>query len=364
MDAIGRQERERSDEHPTRILLADDHALVRSGIRNALEGVPNLEIVSEVGDGPTLMAALASVRPDLLIVDVHMPDFAPLTAIREVRQQYPEMHILVISAYDDDVYVQGLLGMGVDGYHLKDQPLSDLKLAVQRVLAGERWISSPLVGKLVQKTEPGACLPSLTTRQRDMLRLLRQGLDNQSMAQRLGLSVKTVENHLTRLYRRLGVQSRLEAANYALNHPQILGLSGQQIATQRPPSSPSASPSEFTLLLVDDSDRYRAQLRRMIARAYPAAVIYEADSVGEAIRVAGTAAPALALVDVVLGDEDGIRCARRLRSICPSSRVVLISAYPDREFRRLGLEAGAVAFLDKKDLDATTLKHIIEDTLG
>lgn len=364
MDAIDNRQRRESDVNPRRVLLADDHALVRSGIRNALEGLPDLEIVSEAGDGPGLMAALASLRPDLLIVDVHMPDFAPLTAIREIRQRYPDMRILVISAYDDDVYVQGLLGMGVGGYHLKDQPLSDLKLAVERVLAGERWISSPLVGKLTQKNEPGAGLPSLTTRQLDLLRLLRQGLDNHSIAQRLGLSVKTVENYLTRLYRRLGVQSRLEAANYALNHPQILGLSGQQIAKQRPPSSPAAPTSEFTLLLVDDSDRYRAQLRRMIARAYPTAVIYEADNVGEAIRVAETAVPALALVDVILGDEDGIRCARRLKSVCPNSRVVLISAYPDREFRRLGLEAGAVAFLDKKDLDAAALQHIIEDTLG
>ena len=363
MDATDRRQHERSDVDPTQVLLADDHALVRSGIRTALEGLPDLEFVSEVGDGPALMAALTSMQPDLLIVDVHMPDFAPLTAIREIRRRYPDMRILVISAYDDDVYVQGLLGMGVGGYHLKDQPLSDLKLAVQRVLAGERWISSPLLGKLVKRTDTGADLPSLTTRQRDLLRLLRQGLDNHSIADRLGLSVKTVENHLTRLYRRLNVQSRLEAANYALNHPQILGLSGQQIAQQRPPSSPFPPASELTLLLVDDSDRYRAQLRRVIARACPAAVIYEADSVREAVRVAETAGPVLALVDVILGDEDGIRCARRLRSVCPTSRVILISAYPDREFRRLGLEAGAVAFLDKKDLDADALQHIIEDIL-
>ncbi len=348
----------------TRVLLADDHALMRSGIRSALQELPDLKIVSEVGDGPALLAALDAVRPDLLLVDLHMPDFVPLTDIRQIRSRYPDMHILIISAYEDDAYVQGLLGIGVDGYHLKDQPLSDLKLAVQRVLAGDRWISSPLVDKLVQHTGPSAVLPSLTTRQRDLLRLLQQGLDNHSIAQRLGLSTKTVENHLTRLYRKLEVESRLEAANYAMQHPEILGLLGRQMAEHSPLPHPSELPSRFTLLLVDDSDRYRAQLRRIIGRAYPDAVIYEAGDVGEAIRLTESLAPSLIFVDVVLGDEDGIRCTRRIKALCPDCRVVLISAYPDREFHRLGLEAGAIAFLDKKDLDVATLQQIIEDVIG
>ncbi len=348
----------------TRILLADDHALVRSGIRNALQDLPDVEIVSEAKDGPTLFVALKDDPPDLLLVDLHMPDFVPLTAIRRIREQYPEVRVLVISAYDDDVYVQGLLSMGVNGYHLKDQPLRDLKLAVQRVIAGERWISGPLIDKLVHFTEPAPESPSLTVRQRDLLRLLQQGLDNQSIAQRLGLSVKTVENHLTRLYRALDVQSRLEAANYAMQHPEVLGVCGRQTVQRSPLPRPATAPSQFTLLLVDDSDRYRVQLRRMIGRAYPEAVVYEADSVVEAVRLTESLAPSLVFVDVVLGDEDGIRCTRRLKAICPGARIVLISAYPDREFHRLGLEAGATAFLDKKDLDVAALRHIIEDALG
>jgi DNA-binding NarL/FixJ family response regulator len=211
-----------------RVVLADDHAVVRSGIHNALQGLPGLDIVAEASDGPTLRAALEEERPDLLIVDVNMPEFAPLTDLRQIRENYPDLRILVISAYDDDIYVQGLLGLGVDGYHLKDQPLSDLKLAVQRVLKGERWISSPLLDKLIHTSGPPPHTPSLTPRQCDMLRLLQEGLDNQSIAQRLNLSVKTVENHLTGLYRSLDVQSRLEAVSYAMEHPEILGLSGQQ----------------------------------------------------------------------------------------------------------------------------------------
>jgi DNA-binding NarL/FixJ family response regulator len=272
------------------------------------------------------------------------------------------MKILVVSAYDDDVYVQGLLKAGVDGYHLKDQPLSDLRLAVQRVLGGERWLSSPLLDKLVSYTEVAPGLPALTSRQRDILRLLQQGLDNQTIAQRLDLSVKTVENHLTRLYRQLNVQSRLEAANYAMRHPEVLAMSGPTVIPA-PVASNAPLDKYVTMLLVDDSARYRRQLRRMIGKICPRATIYGADNIEGAIRLTQQVAPQLVLVDVVLGDENGICCTRRIQALSPGSRIVLISAYPDREFHRLGLEAGAVAFLDKKDLDAATLRQIIDDTI-
>jgi DNA-binding NarL/FixJ family response regulator len=343
-------------------LLADDHAVVRAGIRNALQELPNLEIVGEVGDGLELFAALAETRPDFLLIDVTMPDFEPVSAIRQIRASYPTMKILVVSAYDDDFYVQGLLGAGVDGYHLKNQPLSDLRLAVQRVLAGERWISSRLVDKLVNPTEASS-LPPLTARQRDILRLLQQGFDNQTIARKMCLSVKTIENHLTRLYRQLDVQSRLEAVNYVIQHPEVLALSGQE-AILATPRTESPVQKRVTILLVDDNTRYRHQLRRMVGKAYPQAVIHEAENIREALRLTEHAAPQLVLVDVVLGEEDGIQCTRRIKAQLPSLRVILISAYPDRGFRQLGLEAGAVAFLDKKDLDAATLRQVIDDMVG
>lgn len=347
-----------------RILLADDHAVVRAGIRHALEELPNLEIVGEVGDGPTLFSALEQIQPECLLIDITMPDFEPMTAIRQIREHYRDMKILVVSAYDDDVYVQGLLKAGVDGYHLKEQPLSDLRLAVQRVLAGERWISGQLVDKLVSfANTPSPAPPSLTTRQRDLLHLLQQGLDNQTIAQRLGLSVKTIENHLTRLYRLLNVQSRLEAVNYVMNHPEVLAVSGQTAALA--PASPETVLDELiTVLLVDDNARYRRQLRRMIGKICPRATIYEAENIGEAIHLVERVTPQLALVDVILGEEDGIRCTRRIRTLSPRSRVILVSAYPDKEFHRLGLEAGAVAFLDKKDLETATLQQIVDDVIA
>ena len=346
-----------------RLLLADDHAVVRAGIRNALEELADLEIVGEVGDGPDLFEALAKVQPDCLLIDVTMPDFEPVPAIRQIRARYPDMKILVVSAYDDDVYVHGLLGAGVDGYHLKDQPLSDLRLAVQRVLAGERWVSSPLVDKLVGYTGVAFSLPSLTTRQCEILRLLQQGLDTQTIDRQLDLSVKTVENHLTRLYRQLDVQSRLEAVNYVTQHPEVLTMP-RLVPLQAAASAETPVQQRMTMLLVDDNARYRRQLQRIIGRICPRAMIYEAENIGEAVHLAQRVTPQLVLLDVILGEEDGIRATRRIKALSPQSRIILISAYPDREFHRLGLAAGAVAFLDKKDLDAATLRQMIEDMIN
>ncbi len=346
-----------------RIVLADDHAVVRAGIANALRELSDLEIVAELGDGSALLSTLDRVRPDMLVTDVTMPDFEPIGTIRQIRDRYPALKILVVSAYDDDAYVQGLLGAGVNGYHLKDQPLGDLRLAVQRVLAGERWVCGPLVEKLLRAREaPVSALP-LTARQHDLLRCLKDGLDNQAIARRTGLSVKTVENHLTRLYRQINVQSRLEAVNYLIQHPGVLGSAETAPAPSAGAVSAHSS-AQPAILIVDDNMRYRTQMRRMVGKSCPNALVYEAENIQIALRLVDDMRPRLAFVDVVLGDENGIECARRIKAHSPTTRIVLISAYPDREFHRLGLDAGAVAFLDKKDLNAAALREVIDDMIG
>jgi DNA-binding NarL/FixJ family response regulator len=337
-----------------RLLLADDHAVVRAGIANALADLPGVQIVGDVGNGGALLQALETLKPDCLLIDVAMPDFEPIGDIGRIRSRYPHLKILVVSAYDDDVYVQGLLGVGVNGYHLKDQPLADLRLAVQRVLAGERWICSPLVAKLLRLRD--AAPVSLTQRQRELLVCLQEGLDNLAIARRTGLSVKTVENHLTRLYRQLGVQSRLEAVSYIRQHPALIGVPHSAVAAQHEADRP-------TLLIVDDNVRYRTQLRRLIERAYPTIDVVEAENTQVALHELRRSPPRLALVDVVLGDESGIECARAMHSLVPGTRLVLFSAYPDREFHRQALDVGAVAFLDKKDVNAAALRELIDDVI-
>lgn len=341
-------------------LLADDHAVVRAGIRNALQELSELVVVDEVGDGVELFLALHRIHPDLLLMDVTMPNFKPIDAIQKIRADYPQMKILVVSAYDDDFYVQGLLKAGVNGYHLKNQPLSDLRLAVKRVLANELWISSRLVEKLVSHKADDS--PNLTNRQQEILRFLQLGYDNQTIAEKMYLSIKTVENHLTRLYRLLNVSSRLEAVNYALQHPEILSVVGEEVVLTH--QVPAHVQGDVSILLVDDNVRYRRELKRIVGSAYPQSVIYEADNTEEALHIVALVSLDLALVDVVLGEEDGIQCVHRIKNKRSTTRVILISAYPDRGFRQQGLEAGAVALLDKKDLDVRSLRQVIEDAIN
>ncbi len=344
-----------------RVLLADDHAVVRSGIRNAIEKTESVIVVGEAEDGPTLMAALEALSPDILLIDVTMPEFEPISAIRHIRLAFPDMKILVISAYDDDVYVQGLLGAGVNGYHLKDQPLQDLSLAIERIIAGERWISSPLIEKLVSSPRINGGLPSLTPRQRDILALLYKGWHNQKIALELGLSTKTIENHLTRIYRTLNVQSRLETVNYLNQHPQILAQDGMtmRVSPQREVTTSKVS----DVLLVDDNPRFRYQLHRTITHLFPHLKVQEAGSVQEAISAAELTAFELFFVDVILGEENGIAFVKHLKRQVPKARVILISAYPDKEFHRQGMAAGATVFLDKKNLDKETIRQILEDSI-
>lgn len=342
-------------------MIADDHAVVRAGIRKVVEELEEVEVVAEIDSGATLNDCLETYRLDCLVIDVQMPNFSPIQAIQHIRAIYPELKILVVSAHKDDVYVQGLLGAGVNGYHLKDQPLKDLKLALQRVLAGERWISSPLITRLVEPAPFSVISAGLTTRQKEILHLLREGYDNQGIALEMGLSIKTVENHLTRLYKFIHVQSRLEAANFASQHPELFGISGQEIS--QVPDEASLQ-KNVSILLVDDNIRYLRQLQRVLGKVCPQGILYEASDIDSAVQLAQAIKPRLVFVDVVLGEEDGIRCARRIKATSPQSRIVTISAYPDREFHRLSLEAGAVAFLDKKDLDAVTLRQVIEDIIN
>ncbi|MBF6614098.1 MAG: response regulator [Chloroflexi bacterium] len=344
-----------------KIVVADDHAVVRAGIANALCSLPNIKIVGEASDGHTLLSVLAKTRADMLVTDVTMPNFEPIETTRKIRECYPELRILVVSAYDDDMYVQGLLSVGVNGYHLKDQPLSDLRLAVRRVLAGELWVCGSLVEKLVHAQEAASTAALLTARQRDMLRLLKEGLDNHAIARRTGLSVKTIENHLTRLYRQINVQSRLEAVSYSAHHPQV--LASTKPAVHHPVDLYREERNRPVILIVDDNIRYRTQLRRMVSKNCPQALVYEAEDIAHALRAVEGSRPQLVFVDVVLGDENGIDCLQQIRVLAPQGRVVLMSAYPDREFRRAGRDAGAVAFLDKKDLNNATLREVIADLI-
>lgn len=343
-----------------RTLLADDHELIRAGLKQSLATLENIEVIGEVGNGSDLLQFLEDHNPDLLVVDLNMPDFEPVSDIHQIRQQYQQLKIIVVSAYDDQSYVVGLLSAGVDGYHLKDQPLADLQLAVKRITAGGRWISDPLVNRLVEaKPVTVKSDYNLTRRQRELLYLLNQGYNNPKIASIMDLSIKTIENHLTALYRAIGTGNRLEANIFARQHSDLL----------LPPNKPHMSPPDENniqanhILLVDNNARFRTQLGKLLLRNNPKITLSEAEDSNDAIDKASQSKPQIAFIDVILGEDDGIECVRRIKATSPETKMILISAYPDREFHRLGIDAGAVAFLDKKDIDAATIRQVLEDLL-
>lgn len=345
-----------------RIVIADDHSLTRKGVRSFLEEYSEYDIVAEAGDGPSLLDALEKHRPDCVLIDISMPDFDPIREIIKIREIYPELRILIISAHDDIFFLQGLLRAGVNGYHLKGEPLSDFRLAIENVMAGGKWLSSPLVHKLINSTLLRPKSFSLTSRQLLLLELLKNGLDNKTIAAQLGISIKTVENNLSRLYQILNVQSRLEAVKFANQHPEVFSrLTGDIHNFEKPMNS--ASVNYTSVLLVDDNASFRNELRNSVRIAYPNTFTYEAENIEEAVQIVKNTHIKIAFIDVILKDESGINCTRELKALSPNTHFVLMSAYPDLEFRRLGIEAGAVAFIDKKDLDISAIRQIVANSV-
>ena len=344
----------------THIILADDHAVVRAGIRKIVDQIPHLEVVAEVGTGPLVFCSLEKKQVDLLLIDVTMPEFDPIQAIKQIKILYPALKILVISAYDDEFYVKGLLNAGVNGYHLKDQSLNDLKLAIIQVLKGEKWISSKLINTLSRNQVDKTQSLKLSKRQRDLLTSLRQGLDNKTIAKRYHLSIKTIENNLSSLYRKLNVQSRLEAVNYLTRHPKIIETSPEFNNLENIITA-SEQESGYNMLVVDDNTRYRNQLIRILGKLDPRATIFGASNIKHALDLIHSKKFKLAFIDVILDDENGIDCVEQIKKIQADIRIILISAYPDQEFHKEGIKAGAIAFLDKKNLGSSTLHHIVED---
>lgn len=351
------------------ILLADDHEVVRSGIRNALcVEKPYPCVIQEVDNGVDLMYVIQNQTIDVLVLDLIMPQFEPMRDIPRIQRLSPHTKILIISAYDDLSYIKGLLEMGVNGYHPKDSQLSQLPSAVDHIQNGEIWLPPAIASKLTDFSAPSAESEiTLTPRQMDMLAHLQQGHDNQRIAREIGISVKTVENHLTRLYRVLDVQSRLEAVQLATEHfpPIQQAVRSPSDANMNAISSTSTvfATKEHTIVVVDDNVGYGKRLSSAIEKIVPKATLHFVSTIQDAERLAMDFHVHLFLVDVVLGDEQGIECTRLVHQINPKSVILLMTAYPDREFHKEGLSAGAKALLDKKDINKQVLYHLIEDAL-
>lgn len=211
-----------------RVLLADDHAVVRQGIRRFLEEAGDIEVVAEAGDGREALRLVEEHHPDVAVLDIRMPEITGVEATRRIKERFPEVRVLILTAYDDDPYIFALLQAGADGYVLKTASGDELVQAVRTVHQGKSALSPEVATKVVQQAMTGK--PStaseqvepLTPRELDVLRLAARGLTNRAIGHELGISHRTVQGHLASIYGKLGVNSRTEAVTEALRRGWIV----------------------------------------------------------------------------------------------------------------------------------------------
>jgi DNA-binding NarL/FixJ family response regulator len=197
---------------PIRVLVADDHAIVRTGIRHVLESEPGFAVVGEAATGAEALELATSLRPDVAVLDISMPDDSGLRVAEELRRRVPGTHVLILSMHDNTEYVLESLRAGAHGYLLKDTAATELRGAIRAVRRGESFFSPPIASRLSAVVRGDAAgqpdaLSQLTARERQVLIGVAQGRTNREIALELGISHRTVETHRESLMRKLGVRT-------------------------------------------------------------------------------------------------------------------------------------------------------------
>ncbi|GAC1349525.1 MAG: response regulator transcription factor [Ktedonobacteraceae bacterium] len=200
-----------------RVLIADDHPVFRFGLRTLLKADPAMEVVGEAMNGEDAIAQAASRHPDVILMDLNMPEMNGIEAIRRILAGHPLVHILVLTMFDDDDSVFAAIRAGARGYLLKGAEGGETLLAIHMVSSGEAIFSPAIAQRLMQyfgaprPPGPSQPFPDLTEREREILVLIAQGYTNQAIAEQLVISSKTVRNHISSIFSKLQVTSRLEA---------------------------------------------------------------------------------------------------------------------------------------------------------
>ncbi len=213
------------------ILLADDHNIVRQGLRALLQSEPHFRLVGEASDGIEALRLAERLKPDVLITDLMMPGLNGLEVTRQVTKLLPQTRVIILSMYTNDAYVLEALKNGALGYVLKDSQAADLIQAVKEVIAGNRYLSPPLSERALElylrkvESVPDDPYELLTTREREVLQLVAEGRTSSEIATRLFISPRTAEGHRANLMRKLGLQNNADLIRFALKRG-ILPLDG------------------------------------------------------------------------------------------------------------------------------------------
>jgi DNA-binding NarL/FixJ family response regulator len=200
---------------PIQVVLADDHDLVRSGIKALLSTVDGVQVIAEARNGSELLALLESVKPDVVMTDISMPGMDGITAIAEIHSRHPDVRVIVLSMYDTVDFVKRAVANGACGYLMKDAPPFELEQALRSVMATGSYFSAAVAQRLLQPSEPTVD-DELTTRQVEILTLIAQGKSAKEIAFELGLSPKTVDVHRARIMERLRLNDIASLTRYAV----------------------------------------------------------------------------------------------------------------------------------------------------
>ena len=198
---------------PVRVLIADDHALVRLGIHEVLVDTTDIEIAGDASTGIEAQQLVASLHPDVVLLDLSMPGPPASETVTLIRRQAPETRVIVLTAFDDEAYVRSMLAAGASGYVLKDNTTASIADAIRAVMSGATWLSARAAHALVQGTGTGTQV--LTDRELTVLTLVAEGLSNAAIAQRLSVTRRTVESHVRQAFAKLDAHSRIEALRTA-----------------------------------------------------------------------------------------------------------------------------------------------------
>lgn len=206
-----------------RVVLADDHPVVRSGIRTLLDGADDIQVVGEASDGAEALQLVEELEPDILLLDMELPVVSGVDVARKLAKTERWVGVLALSAHDDEHYIIETLGAGVSGYLTKDEAPEQIVEAVRGVARGENgWLSRRVTAKIVSRVRPTArglgLVRRLSERELEVLSLMARGLDNEEIAEELVISHGTVKNHVTSIYGKIGVRSRPKAIAWAREH--------------------------------------------------------------------------------------------------------------------------------------------------
>lgn len=211
-----------------RILIADDHAIVRTGLRTLLQGEPELELVGEAAGGFEAIDKVAETSPDVLLLDLSMPDLDGIEVTRRIKPLFPELRILILTIHEDEALVREAIRAGASGYVLKRAAESELVRAINVLMQGDMYVDHALLRPLVEHPRQDASetgqVEELTRREQDVLKLIVLGYTNRQIGVELNLSVRTVEGHRANLSEKVGAHSRVDLVRYARDHDLVDGL--------------------------------------------------------------------------------------------------------------------------------------------